>query len=204
MDVDVERPVLRIELTLEDFNGELLASDDGTGRTRQSRQDFVLDCRQRQISSVDRHSPSGRFEDHASNRLHERFPPTARRAGGDGPCTTDQAGLAKSSWQSCRPYVVNLSLKDGDSAVATVTQYGTVNISLTSVTGQFVPSTVTIGLGLGTRAAETCSTTSPISTQAGASPQLTGTYNPGVYCVVVRDVGNLFSAARFSITVAYP
>jgi hypothetical protein len=86
----------------------------------------------------------------------------------------------------------------------TVTQFGTVNVSLTSVSGQFVPGTVTVGMGLGTPTAETCSTTSSISTQAGTGPQLTGTYNPGVYCVIVWDVGNLFSAARFSITVAYP
>lgn len=86
----------------------------------------------------------------------------------------------------------------------TVTQYGTVNVSLTRVTGQFVPATVTVAMGLGTPVAETCATTSSISTQAGTGPQLTGTYNPGVYCVIIRDVGNLFSAARFSITVAYP
>ena len=78
------------------------------------------------------------------------------------------------------------------------------NVSLTSVSGQYVPSTVTLGMGLGTPVAETCSTTSSISTPAGSGPQLTGTYNPGVYCVIIRDVGNLFSAARFSITVAYP
>jgi hypothetical protein len=86
----------------------------------------------------------------------------------------------------------------------TVTQYGTVNVSLTSVSGPYVPGTVTVGMGLGTPMAETCATTSTISTQAGPGPQLTGTYNPGVYCIIVRDVGNLFSAARFSITVAYP
>lgn len=86
----------------------------------------------------------------------------------------------------------------------TVTQYGTVNVSLTSVSGQYVPGTVTMGMGLGTPAAETCSTSSSISTAAGTGPQLTGTYNPGVYCVAVRDVGNLFSAARFSVTIAYP
>jgi hypothetical protein len=86
----------------------------------------------------------------------------------------------------------------------TVTQYGTVNVSLTSVSGQYVPGTVTMGMGLGTPAAETCSTTSNISTPAGTGPQLTGTYTAGVYCVAVRDVGNLFSAARFSVTIAYP
>jgi hypothetical protein len=86
----------------------------------------------------------------------------------------------------------------------TVTQYGTVNVSLTSVSGQFVPSTVTIGLGLGTPDGEGCSTTTSISTPSGTGPQLTGAYNPGVYCVRVSDVGNLFSAARFSLTIAYP
>ncbi|MDP2322285.1 MAG: hypothetical protein Q8O42_23460 [Acidobacteriota bacterium] len=86
----------------------------------------------------------------------------------------------------------------------TVTQTGTVNVSLTSVSGQFVPATVTVGLGLGTPVAETCATTLSISTQAGAGPHLTGTYNPGVYCVKVWDVGNLFAPALFAITVAYP
>ena len=86
----------------------------------------------------------------------------------------------------------------------TVTQYGTVNVSLTSVSGQYVPSTVTLGLGLGTPDAETCPATTSVSTQSGAGPQLTGTYEPGVYCVRVSDVGNLFGAAQFSLTVAYP
>ncbi|MDP1840445.1 MAG: hypothetical protein Q8L19_18225 [Reyranella sp.] len=86
----------------------------------------------------------------------------------------------------------------------TVTQTGTVNVSLTSVSGPFVPATVTVGLGLGTPVAETCATTLNISTPAGTGPHLSGTYSPGVYCVKVWDVGNLFSPARFSITVAYP
>lgn len=86
----------------------------------------------------------------------------------------------------------------------TVTQYGTVNISLTNVSGAFVPSTVTLGLGMGTPEAEGCSTTSSVSTQAGAGPQITGAYNPGVYCVKVSDVGNLYAAAKFAVTIAYP
>lgn len=86
----------------------------------------------------------------------------------------------------------------------TVTQYGTVNISLTSVSGAFVPSTVTLGLGLGMPEAEGCSATSSVSTQAGAGPQITGAYNPGVYCVKVSDVGNLYAAAKFAVTIAYP
>ena len=86
----------------------------------------------------------------------------------------------------------------------TVTQYGTVNISLTGVSGQYVPSTVTLGLALGKPDAETCAPTTSISTPAGAGPQITGAYDPGVYCVKVSDVGNLFSAANVAVTIAYP
>ena len=86
----------------------------------------------------------------------------------------------------------------------TVTQYGTVNVSLTSVSGQFVPSTVTLGLGMGKPDAETCAATSSISTPSGSGPQLTGTYDPGVYCVKVSDVGNLYAAAKFAVTIAFP
>jgi hypothetical protein len=86
----------------------------------------------------------------------------------------------------------------------TVTQYGTVNVSLTSVSGQFVPSTVTLGLALGKPDAESCTPSNSISTQSGAGPQLTGTYDPGVYCVKVSDVGNLYAAAKFAVTIAFP
>lgn len=86
----------------------------------------------------------------------------------------------------------------------TVTTYGTVNVSLTSVSGQYVPSTVTIGLGLGKPEAEGCTTTTSVSTSAGAGPQLSAVYEPGIYCVKVSDVGNLYSAANFAVTIAYP
>lgn len=86
----------------------------------------------------------------------------------------------------------------------TVTTYGTVNVSLTSVSGQYVPSTVTMGLGIGKPDAETCTTTTSVSTPAGAGPQLSAVQEPGVYCVKVSDVGNLYSAANFAVTIAYP
>ncbi len=86
----------------------------------------------------------------------------------------------------------------------TVTQYGTVNVSLTSISGQYVPSTVTVGLAMGKPEAETCVPVSSISTQAGTGPQLTGTVEAGVNCVKVSDVGNLYSPAAFAVTIAYP
>jgi hypothetical protein len=86
----------------------------------------------------------------------------------------------------------------------TVTTYGTVNVTLTDVSGAFVPSTVTLGIALGVPSGETCAATSNISTAKGTSPQLSATYQPGVYCAMVSDVGNLFAAAKFAVTIAYP
>src|SRR5262245_28542000 len=43
-----------------------------------------------------------------------------------------------------------------------VTQYGTVNVTLTSVSGQYVPSSLQMGLGLGTPGGTDCSTTNTI------------------------------------------
>jgi hypothetical protein len=85
-----------------------------------------------------------------------------------------------------------------------VTTYGTVNVTLTSVGGTYVPSTVTLGLGLGVPSGETCALTSSINTAKSSTAQLTGTYQPGVYCVMVSDVGNLFAAATVAVTIAYP
>ena len=86
----------------------------------------------------------------------------------------------------------------------TVTQYGTVNITLTNVSGTFVPSSLQLGLGLGTPSGTDCSTTVTITTRSGSTPQLTGSYQPGVYCVRVFDVGNLFGTANFAVTISYP
>jgi hypothetical protein len=45
-------------------------------------------------------------------------------------------------------------------------------------------------------------TTSTV-TAAGASPQLTGTFGPGLFCVRVYDVGNLSAPAAFRVTIAH-
>ena len=37
-----------------------------------------------------------------------------------------------------------------------------------------------------------------------AAPQATGTVGPGLFCVRVYDVGNLFAPANFNITIAHP
>jgi hypothetical protein len=86
----------------------------------------------------------------------------------------------------------------------TVTQNGTVRLTLNSVGGAGVPATVWLGIGIGTPVAEGCSTTSTVNTPAGTAVHLTGTYAPGVYCASIFDIGNLAAPATFSMTIAYP
>lgn len=86
----------------------------------------------------------------------------------------------------------------------TVEANGTVNVTLTSVGGTNVPSTTWLGLGIGTPSGQDCSASSPVNTQAGTSPQVTGTYAPAIYCVRVADIGNLAAPADFAVTIAHP
>lgn len=85
-----------------------------------------------------------------------------------------------------------------------VSQNGTVNVTLVSVGGTDVPSTVTLALGVGVPSGTGCGGTTPTNAQPGPDPQLTGTYAPGRYCVNVSDVGNLAAPAAFTVTIAHP
>jgi len=81
---------------------------------------------------------------------------------------------------------------------------GTVNVTLNSVTGTGVPPTVQLGLGIGQPSGTDCSAT--ITATGGintAAPQATGTFGPGIFCVRVFDVGNLFAPAAFNVTIAH-
>ena len=82
---------------------------------------------------------------------------------------------------------------------------GTVNVTLNSVSGAGVPSTVQLGLGIGQPAGIDCSATTNVTAGVtAAAPQTTGTFGPGLFCVRVYDVGNLFAPANFNITIAHP
>lgn len=86
----------------------------------------------------------------------------------------------------------------------TVAENGTVNLTLTSVGGTNVPATMWLGLGIGTPSGQECTTSSAVNTQSGTSPQVTGTYTPGIYCARVADIGNLAAPASFAVTIAHP
>jgi hypothetical protein len=80
---------------------------------------------------------------------------------------------------------------------------GTVNVTLNGVSGINVPPTVQLGMGIGTPAGTDCSVSSSVTAGAGTTPQLTGTFGPGLFCVRVYDVGNLEAPASFSATIAH-
>ncbi len=86
----------------------------------------------------------------------------------------------------------------------TVTAYGTVNVTLTSVGGAFVPATVQVSLGLGTPAGTDCAVTTSLTVSASETAQFTGVLESGIYCVRIADIGNLYAPATFAITIAHP
>jgi len=82
---------------------------------------------------------------------------------------------------------------------------GTVNVTLNSVSGAGVPATVQLGLGIGQPSGLDCAATTTVTAGiTAAAPQATGTFGPGLFCVRVFDVGNLFAPANFNITIAHP
>lgn len=82
---------------------------------------------------------------------------------------------------------------------------GTVNATVSSISGAGVPSTVQVRLGLGTIADDGACTASAFSSSAfaGSTAPVTSTFAPGTYCVSIADVGNLFRRADFSLSVAH-
>jgi hypothetical protein len=86
----------------------------------------------------------------------------------------------------------------------TVSQAGTVNATLVSISGPGVPATVLVRLAIGTPGDAGCTATTSLVTRAGSTAQVTATEQPGVFCASVGDVGNLFGPAGFTLTVDHP
>jgi hypothetical protein len=85
----------------------------------------------------------------------------------------------------------------------TATHSGQVSVTLTAAGP---PSTVVMGLGIGTPGNSTCSLLPGASTTAvaGSTAQLTGVLTPATFCVAVYDVGNQTAPVTYSVTVVYP
>jgi hypothetical protein len=69
------------------------------------------------------------------------------------------------------------------------------------------PSTIFMGLGIGTLSGSTCVFLSgaTANVQAGTTPQLSGaSIAAGAYCVEVYDIGNEASPVTYALTVVHP
>src|SRR5215510_11494648 len=97
-------------------------------------------------------------------------------------------------------YVATMGVGGSSFYSFSVSEYGTVNVTLTAVSGVDDPS-VAIGLGLGVPSGFGCTPSSTTTTAAGSTPQITNTLETGVYCLRVYDVGNLTGPLTFDVIV---
>jgi len=100
-------------------------------------------------------------------------------------------------------YVATMGVGGSSFYSFAVNDYGTVNVTLTAVSGVDDPS-VAIGLGVGVPSGFGCTPSQTATTAAGSTPQITNVYEIGVYCLRVYDVGNLNGPLTFDVTVAHP
>jgi len=79
---------------------------------------------------------------------------------------------------------------------------GLINLTLTSAGP---PATIFMGFGVGTYVGSTCQllTGGFLVTQAGTTPQLSGTIGSGQYCVMVYDAGNQLAPITYTVTVTH-
>jgi len=94
----------------------------------------------------------------------------------------------------------SLPVSGSNVSTYTVTQSGTVNVTLTTLS-----TTVPVGLGVGTPNGTTCQlATSSSNVTAASTPQITVTEDAGSHCIEVYDVGTLTGAATYTVTVSHP
>jgi hypothetical protein len=84
---------------------------------------------------------------------------------------------------------------------------GTVTATLTDIGGNEVPPSVMVNLGIGTLSQFNCSAT-PTEVQVSGTAQVptsvSASEQPGVFCVLISDIGNLFAPATFTVTINHP
>jgi len=95
-----------------------------------------------------------------------------------------------------------VQVKGSDFKTFAVTTTGQVDVALTTAGP---PSTITMGVGVGTTSGGACNLvagSSALISAGGALP--TGIMSPGTYCVQVYDVGNQTAAVTYTVTVTHP
>jgi hypothetical protein len=85
-----------------------------------------------------------------------------------------------------------------------VSVYGTVNLTLTSLGGVTDGGDLQLTLALGVPRGTDCAVGTSALTAPGSSPQVSTPVNAGVYCARVYDTGTLTEPTTFSVTIAHP
>jgi len=84
---------------------------------------------------------------------------------------------------------------------------GTVTATLQDISGANVSPGTVVNLGIGTPSGTSCNGTQTnvqLSGSAGLNPYVTASEQPGQFCVIIADVGNLFAPASFTVTIDHP
>jgi hypothetical protein len=118
---------------------------------------------------------------------------------GDEP--TSSLPAAPSSPLVTENFSGTVQVGSNDSHPFTVTSDGfQITIDLTSAGP---PSTITMGVGVGSPASGSCQLLSggSTSTPAGPAPQITGNIAAGSYCLMVYDVGNQSAPVTYTLVV---
>jgi len=88
----------------------------------------------------------------------------------------------------------------------TVATYGTVNVTLDEVTGVRVSDDVPFEfeISTGVPRGTGCSAAAALIVAPGDGPHTSQLFEAGIWCVRLRELGNLPAPARFRITIAHP
>jgi hypothetical protein len=122
---------------------------------------------------------------------------------GDSSATATPSAPTPTTAAATESFSGTVSVAGNDFHPFTVATAGaTLSVTLTAAGP---PSTIFVGLGLGAYDAPTCTLFSNayLTTQAGATAQLSGTAGAGSYCVVVYDVGNQTGPITYAVTVSH-
>jgi hypothetical protein len=95
-----------------------------------------------------------------------------------------------------------VAIHGSDTHNFTVNTAGEVDVTLTAAGP---PSTIVMGVAIGTPSGSSCAAISGGSdaASAGTSPQVTGIVTPGVLCVEVYDLGNATAPVSYTVTVKH-
>jgi len=95
-----------------------------------------------------------------------------------------------------------LALDSTSAETFSISQSGTVSLTLTSVTPS---SMVGVGIGIPGASTSTCSLSRSLDATPGSTPQIAIPVDPGTYCAEVYDAGSLTApGVSFSLTIAHP